>query len=124
MRRVDGKDVDQRCHGVEGQSLQPCCQSISVFYLSFVRFYFITRSATIEHSPSTQPQSEGYWCNPHVGSHVPEKLIKQRTGQYSLEVLRSYECTSITQQRAVSVALASSEDTEYQSEVSNKGQIL
>ena len=54
-------------------------------------------------------------------ANVPEKLIKQRTGHCSLEALRSYECTSITQQSAV---LASSEDTDYQSEVSNKGQIL
>ena len=54
-------------------------------------------------------------------ANVPEKLIKQRTGHCSLEALRSYERTSITQQSAV---LASSEDTDYQSEVSNKGQIL
>ena len=42
----------------------------------------------------------------------------------SLEALRTYERTSITQQRAVSAVLASSEDADYQSEVSNKGQIL
>ena len=58
------------------------------------------------------------------GAIVPEKLIEQRTGHRSLEALRSYECTSITQQRAVSVVLACSEDTDYKSEVSNKGQIL
>ena len=59
-----------------------------------------------------------------MGSHVPEKLIEQRTGHRSLEALRTYECTSVTLQRAVSAVLASSEDTDYQSEVSNNGQIL
>ena len=53
-------------------------------------------------------------------ANVPEKLIQQRTGRCSLEALRSYEHTSITQQRVVSVVLVSSEDTEFQS----KGQIL
>ena len=57
-------------------------------------------------------------------ANVPEKLIQQRTGHRSLEALRSYERTSITQQRAVSAVLASSEDIDYQSEVSNKSQIL
>jgi len=57
--------------------------------------------------------SEDYWCNPHLEANVPGKLIQQRTGHRSLEAPRSYEHTSITQQRAVNAVLASSEDTDY-----------
>jgi len=35
--------------------------------------------------------------------NVPEKLIQQRTEHHSLEALRTYERTSVTQQRAVGV---------------------
>ena len=49
--------------------------------------------------------------------------MQQWTGHSSLEALRIYEHTSITQLRTVSAVLASSEDTDYQSEVLNKGQI-
>ena len=45
-RRVVGKDVDQRCHGIEGQSLQ-LAVSTSVSFISFVTFCFITGSAAI-----------------------------------------------------------------------------
>ena len=39
---------------------------------------------------------------------VPEKLVQERTGHRSVEALRSYERTSKTQQKAVSVLLTSS----------------
>ena len=56
-------------------------------------------------------------------ANVSEKLIEEKTGHHSLEAPRSSE-HPLHMQRAVSGILASSEDTDYQSEVSNKGQIL
>ena len=114
-RRVGGKDVDQRCHGVEGQSLQLCCLRVSIFYhLCEILLYHWISNHSLRVTGATC-----MW-----EANVPEKLTEEKTGHRSLEALRSYERTSITQQKAISGVLASSEDTDYQSEVSNKGQIL
>ena len=50
-------------------------------------------------------------------ANVPEKIIQQQTGHRSLDGLRRYERTSLEQQRAVSLVLASSKLTDYASEL-------
>ena len=100
--------------GVEGQSLQLCCRPASIFYLHCkILLYHRVSNHSLKVSGATR-----MW-----EANVPEKLIEEKTGHHSLEALRSYE-HPLHMQRAVSGILASSEDTHYQSEVSNKGQIL
>ena len=91
-RRVGGKDVDQRCHGVEGQSLQLCCRCVSIFYhLCEILLYHWVSNHRLRVAGATC-----MW-----EANVQEKLIEEKTGHRSLEALRSYEHTSITQQRSM-----------------------
>ena len=50
--------------------------------------------------------------------HVPEKLIKQRTGHRSLDALRTYERASRAQQQAVSSVIASTEYIDFHGKAS------
>ena len=45
---------------------------------------------------------------------VPEKIIKERTGHWSLKALRLYERTTKDRHQAVSVVLSSSQKTSFQ----------
>ena len=100
--------------GIEGQSLQLCCRHVSIFYLlrEILLYHWVSN-----HSRRVTGATHMWEAN------ISEKLIKEKTGHRSLEALRSYE-RPLHMQRAVSGILASSADTDYQSEVSNKGQIL
>ena len=100
--------------GVEGQGLQLCCRRVSIFYLLCeILLYHRVSNHSLRVTGATR-----MW-----EANVPEKLIEEKTGYCSLEALKIYE-HPLHMQRAVSGILASSEDTDYQSEVSNKGQIL
>ena len=45
--------------------------------------------------------------------HVPEKLIKERTGHRSIDALRVYEHESLAQQQAVSSVVASAQYMDF-----------
>ena len=59
------------------------------------------------HSLTVTEASRMYEC------HVPEKLIKERTGHRSIDALRVYECESLTQQQAVSSVVASTQYMDF-----------
>ena len=48
---------------------------------------------------------------------VPEKLIQERTGHLSTDGLRHYECTTVSQQWAVSRIISCTDGTMYQREL-------
>ena len=104
--------------GIEGQSLQLCCRHVSIFYLLCkILLYHRVSNHSLRVTGAT-----GMW-----EANVPEKLIEEKTGHRSLEALRSSE-HPLHMRRAVSGIidstiyggiLASSEDADCQSEVSN-----
>ena len=59
------------------------------------------------HSLRVTGASRMYEC------HVPEKLIKERTGHRSIDALRVYEHESLTQEQAVSLVVASTKYMDF-----------
>ena len=47
-------------------------------------------------------------------SHIPEKMIQERSGHRSLDALRTYERCSVEQHEAVSKVLGSTKKVEFQ----------
>ena len=52
-------------------------------------------------------------------THVPEKIIQERTGHRSLAAMRTYECTTAEPHKAVSAILSSSSHHSYEQTVQN-----
>ncbi len=59
------------------------------------------------HSLRVTGASRKYEC------HIPEKLIRERTGHQSLDALRTYERASLVQQNALSSFIASTDHINY-----------
>jgi len=55
-------------------------------------------------------------------AHVPEQIIQERTGHYSLAALRTYEHTTEEQHRVVSTILSSSSHRSYEQTIQNINQ--